>query len=138
MEELSKSESFYLRSFESSDVENAITCFDTVPGNSNSENLGKVFVTKVIVEQDFGPLSSNDLKELTDKCMDISIVIFFVSRSEKSFSIYWKSKEIQHLLTFKPYDSDYCGYNKMMYEYIVKFLTESLENGHLGKLNLKK
>lgn len=58
-----------------------------------------------------------------------------MSKSEKKFSIYWKSKKIDELLELEHTKKLDWELNKSMNEYIAEFLAKSLNNDHLGKFN---
>lgn len=59
-------------------------------------------------------------------------MIVLYSKNNENFSIYWKSKEIQHLLTLAAYNDTPQINEKCFYEFLANFLAKSLVEGHLG------
>ena len=83
-------------------------------------------------------LKTDELDILTNKCLRKSIVVLIASKNDDKFLIYWKSNEIEHFLSFKPYNSTEMEANKILFQFIVKFLASSLNKKHLGKINFIK
>ena len=77
-------------------------------------------------------LNTFELNNLNRIFFNKSIVLLFSSKNDEKFYIYWKSYEIAYFLTIKPYDSSTIGTNRKVFEFISKFLLNSLKNDNLG------
>lgn len=88
---------------------------------------------KFEIDESFTDLSSSQLYYLGMKCKHKAVVVGISSKDGENISIYWKSRELQHFLTFKPYSGMIFREYKELYDFIVKFLVTSLRNGHLGE-----
>jgi len=89
---------------------------------------------KFEIDENFTDLSSSQLYYLGVKCENKAVVVAISSKDGEKISIYWKSKELQHFLTFKSYNGMILRDYKELYYFIIKFLVNSLRNGHLGEL----
>jgi hypothetical protein len=98
-----------------------------------SENNKIILLIKIIISEDFKAITLLNLKKLQKKFKSQNIVIFISSVNRNKFMIYWKSKDIQQLLTLKPYGKIFIDVDQLLCEFAVEFLIKSLENGHLGK-----
>jgi len=76
--------------------------------------------------------SMHELKELNEKCRQTSVVILLSSKNEDDFLIYWKSREISHLLKLVSYKENFGKEDKNLCEFIAEFLVESIFQGNLG------
>jgi hypothetical protein len=90
---------------------------------------------KFEIDESFTELSSSQLYYLGMKCKHKAVVVTISSKDGEKISIYWKSKELDHFLTFKAYDGMVYREYKELYNFITKFLVTSLRNGHLGEFN---
>ncbi|CAG9811740.1 unnamed protein product [Chironomus riparius] len=90
---------------------------------------------KFEIDESFTDLSSSQLYYLGMKCEHKAVVVAISSKDGENISIYWKSRELQHFLTFKPYSGMIFREYKELYDFIIKFLVTSLRNGHLGVFN---
>jgi hypothetical protein len=97
------------------------------------EDTTTILFIKFKINDNFSELSSGEIYELTKQCTKKSIVVYFESLSGDSFSIYWKSKDIQSLLAFAAYKDEVVKEDKELTQFVVDFLVNSLKNGHLGK-----
>ena len=92
-----------------------------------------VLKIKVITTNDANELCSINVKKLQQKCKNKSIVIFVSAKDEQKFLIYWKSKDIRHVLFLSSYKENFSVNDKDVCEFAAEFLVNSLENEHLGK-----
>ena len=119
-------------------IENLVNYFES---SETAENVlkdsSKVLLFKLEIEDDRSNFNSTELNELANRCAGNSIVIFLATKDRKRFFIYWKSKEIQKFLMLKIYDECDFMYDLRHFEFITKFLTNSLRRGHLGEFLFK-
>lgn len=98
------------------------------------EDNNKVFLFKLEIQEAFMNFSSTELSQLTDNCRNNSVVILLSIEKGKRFFLYWKSKEIQHFLIFKPYNRLDIMHNILIFEFLATFLSNSLRREHLGRI----
>ena len=91
-----------------------------------------VLLVETSIEDNFGKFKPQDLTEINKKCKNKSIVLFLAFKNSSKFSIFWKSKELDHFLFLKPYTDEFTENDKKVYEFIVNVLADSLNCGHLG------
>jgi len=84
------------------------------------------------IEENFSSFSANNLQRFKNMFRTKSIVILFMSRSRESFLLFWKSKDIDYFLTFKPPEKKTTFEIKELYGFIACCLVTSLIEGHLG------
>jgi len=101
--------------------------------NERLKNLSDVFLVKFQLVDNFKDLSENDLKELSEKFKDKSIVIFLASNVIPKFSIHWKSNKHDNFLTLKPYTDIWSKDDEQIYDIATEMIVSSLWNGHLGE-----
>lgn len=79
------------------------------------------------------PINSDEFDLVANKWLGKSIVLLIAAENDDDFMIYWKSSEIDYFLSFKPYNSSEIEANKTLFQFIVKFLANSLKQNHLGE-----
>ncbi|KAL7014891.1 hypothetical protein ACKWTF_016175 [Chironomus riparius] len=87
---------------------------------------------KLQINDNFNGFNSVELKSLSEKCANRSIVILLSSKISDKIYIYWKSKDIDYVLSLKHYGENYSQDDKKIYEFIADFLIKSLSRGELG------
>ncbi|KAL7015350.1 hypothetical protein ACKWTF_016410 [Chironomus riparius] len=95
----------------------------------------KVLLFRIEIELPSDQLTSTELEEITQKCLKNSVVLLISSKHCKDFTIIWKSREISHFLTLKLYNQCKFLNDLRLFEFVAKFLTNSLKHGHLGLHN---
>lgn len=78
-------------------------------------------------------LRQSELQKSSKKCKNKSIVVLLSSKNQDKFSLYWKSKEIPNFLILSPYSDTPTINDKHFYDFLAKFLAESLAAGNLGE-----
>jgi len=89
------------------------------------------------IEENFSSFSINNLQKFMNMFSTKSIVILFMSKRRESLLLFWKSKDIDYLLTFKPPEKKTAFEIKELYGFIACSLVSSLSCGHLGMCILK-
>ena len=115
-------------------VENLTTFFESKKVTSLLKDFKKVLVLKIQIKKVSDEPNPTELEDLGLKCSHNLVVIFLATKDYKNFFIYWKPKEIQHFFMLKTYD----GYDFLndirLFEFIAKFLANSLKQGYLGRI----
>jgi len=99
------------------------------------QSTDKILSIKLQIDEHFDEICSDELKILSEKCTNKSIVILLISKHSEKVLIYWKSKEIDNFLALKHYGENYSKDDKKVYEFIAEFLTRSLSRGQLGEFD---
>jgi len=96
------------------------------------ENLESVLHIRFKIEHGFEDISQQEIDNLSSIFSKKSLVVFLESSDNKKFFIFWKSRQIQHFLTLKPYCENTSKNDKKIYKFVADFLATSLKTGHLG------
>lgn len=97
-------------------------------------NLESVLHIRFKIENGFEDISQKEIDILSTIFSKKSLVVFLESSNNEKFFIFWKSRQIQHFLTLKPYCENTSKNDKKIYKFVADFLATSLKNGRLGKL----
>ena len=97
------------------------------------ENLESVLHIRFKIEHGFEDIDQQEIDNLGNKFSLKSLVVYLESSDNRKFFIFWKSKQIQHFLSLKPYCENTSKNDKKIYKFVADFLATSLKTGHLGK-----
>jgi len=117
----------------SKDLPKIIEVFDSPKIREEIQKLSLNLLLKIQVEGNFDQLNSNELKILSEKCKENSIVILVSSKNEEKFLLYWKAAEAENFLKFVPYNYANIENVKIFYEFLAEFIVKSLKNDHFGE-----
>jgi len=118
-------------------VENLSTYFESVEISSILKDVNKVLFFRLKIKDVSCKPSIAELEEIAQKCAKNSIIILLFTKNDNKFLLYWKSKKIQHFMILK-LCTDFDLYNNLkLFEFVTKFLINSLKREHLGKFCLK-
>ncbi|XP_070495126.1 uncharacterized protein [Chironomus tepperi] len=113
----------------------ALALFEYMFTDDKSKDDDIVANLKFEIDESFTDLSASQLYYLGMKCEHKAVVVAISSKDGEKISIYWKSKELQHFLTFKAYNGMIFREYKELFDFIINFLVTSLRIGHLGVFN---
>ena len=111
-----------------------INLFDSIDLKEELEDKTTVLFLKIHVSDLFDDLNSEAVEEICRKCFKKSIVIFVASENCDKSLIYWKSKDIQQLITLKHYKEEFTENDSKIYKFVADYLAKSLSRGELGTL----
>ena len=94
----------------------------------------EVLLLKIETEQINRDLTTDELNILGQKCVRKSMVLYLTSKSEKNVTILWKCKNAEEFFIHVPLQKITEDDDKLLYEFIVKFLAFILKNGQSGKI----
>ena len=114
-------------------IQNLKDLFDSVELKQEFEDQTTVLLLKIPVNDLFDDLDPIVLKEINRKCFNKSIVMFVTSENSNKASIYWKSKDIQQLITLVHYEEEFTENDSKIYKFVADYLSKSLSKGELGK-----
>jgi len=115
------------------DFRHAVDYIKALELDKNLQESDDVILAKLHFEDGLNDFISSEMSELMELCKNKSVVILLVSKNFDKFSIYWKSKELDHFLITKPYDDQITKDDAELYDFIAEFLAEELKFGYLGK-----
>ncbi|CAG9803232.1 unnamed protein product [Chironomus riparius] len=113
-------------------VENLSSFFKSVEISPLAKESNKVLLFKLKIEEILFKPSVAELDELAELFANNSIVILLSTKDGKNFFLYWKSKEIRNFLMLKIYNECDFMNDLRLFEFLAKFLSNGLMQGHLG------
>lgn len=110
----------------------SISCkdFQIHPKNLKEVDKTKAFVLKIF------ELADSDTKfeqELIERCKELSIVLSVISKIDSKPKIWWKSHKNEKFSVLNHYREDFTADDGKLYDFIAKFLADSLARDHLGQ-----
>lgn len=114
-------------------IENAVNCLNFSNMIRNFNEGVNAWLIKLEIDENFEPFDSSKLNGFTRFCRSKSIVVFFKSKSRESGILFWKSSDIDCLLTLKPPKKKTAFEIEELYNFVADFLIFSLKDGHLGE-----
>jgi len=114
-------------------LQNLINLFDSTDLKQELEDQTTVLLLKIQVSDLFDDIDPIVLEDISRKCFNKSIVIFVTSENSNKASIYWKSKDIQQLITLVHYEDELTENDNKIYKFVADYLATSLSKGELGK-----
>jgi len=110
-----------------------INLFDSDELKHELEDQSTVLLLKIPVSDLFDDIDPVVLEEINRKCFNKSIIIFVTSENSNKASIYWKSKDVQQLITLVHYEEEFTENDSKIYKFIADYLAKSLSKDELGK-----
>ncbi|KAL7012859.1 hypothetical protein ACKWTF_015080 [Chironomus riparius] len=121
----------------SMNLKDFIDYFDSPDLKQELENQQSVLVLKMQVSGLYDDLDSEVLENLSEKCLNKSIVISIKLESCDKVSIYWKSKDVQQFITLRYYGEEFTENDRKIYAFVADYLASSLSRGQLGTSLIK-
>lgn len=103
---------------------------------NNEENSKFIFKFKIIINELFDELSPTNQRKLFQIFKKRALIVYVVSKENKKFLIYWKTKHTRQILFLKPYQETFTEKDRHICDFASNFLASSLRNDHLGKFKL--
>ena len=114
-------------------IKDSIKFLNSQSFSDRLRNSNHVFPVKFQIANNLIDLSEDDLKELSGNFKNDSIVIYLTSILSLKFSIHWKSKDIDNLISLKPFTDILSKDDEEIYEEAVEMIANSLNNNQLGE-----
>jgi len=115
-------------------IEEALEYLNSVDIMSDLADIRDGIRVRLEIGENFSFFSPNNLQRFLNMFSAKSIVILFMSRRRESFLIFWKSKDIDYFLVFKPPEKKTASEIKELYGFIACCLVNCLCCGHLGMI----
>jgi len=122
-----------LISLDCKNLQNLLDLFDSIELKQELEDQTTVLLLKIPVSDLFDDIDPVVLEEINRKCFNKSIIVFVTSENSNKASIYWKSKDIQQLITLVHYEEEFTENDSKIYKFVADYLATSLSKCELGK-----
>ena len=100
---------------------------------ANLKDGENVVVLKFTINNNYTSTNSIEFNKAFENCKNLAVVLVFRNESRDILWIQWKSKRIEQFLTLNDLDDITTVDKNNLYEFIIKFLTRSLQAKHLGE-----
>jgi hypothetical protein len=115
------------------EVSDAFDFLKTFNIEEEIDGLNDITLIKFEVKEDFEPLNSREIQQMSTKFSFLSTIISFSSKDSGKFNVYWKPKYIQHFLSMRSSQNLSIEDSEQLIKFVEEFFMDSLKQGHLGK-----